>query len=98
CIRALICIRWHTYRSRDRGADAEQPLIEEPEDQEPDPQQEDQQQAADFAPEETDPSEEGVDWNLIALDSLAALALAPTLGMEFLFYACVGGGACYHQE
>ncbi|WVZ71359.1 hypothetical protein U9M48_019952, partial [Paspalum notatum var. saurae] len=55
----------------------EQPLIEEPEDQEPDPQQEDQQQAADFAPEETDPSEEG---------------------MEFLFCACVGGGACYHQE
>ncbi|WVZ67010.1 hypothetical protein U9M48_016156 [Paspalum notatum var. saurae] len=37
-----------------------QPLIEEPEDQEPDPQQEDQQQAADFAPEETDPSEEGL--------------------------------------
>ncbi|WVZ65528.1 hypothetical protein U9M48_014876 [Paspalum notatum var. saurae] len=58
----------------------EQPLIEEPEDQEPDPQQEDQQQAADFAPEETEPSEEGVDWNLIALDSLAALTLAPTLG------------------
>ncbi|WVZ93580.1 hypothetical protein U9M48_039548, partial [Paspalum notatum var. saurae] len=36
----------------------EQPLIEEPKDSEPDPQQEDQQQAADFAPEETDPSEE----------------------------------------
>ncbi|WVZ82900.1 LOW QUALITY PROTEIN: hypothetical protein U9M48_030107 [Paspalum notatum var. saurae] len=35
----------------------EQLLIEEPEDQEPDPQQEDQQQAADFAPEETNPSE-----------------------------------------
>ncbi|WVZ71365.1 hypothetical protein U9M48_019957, partial [Paspalum notatum var. saurae] len=57
----------------------EQPLIEELEDREPDPQQQDQQQAADFAPEEIDPSEEGVDWNLIALDSLAALALAPTL-------------------
>ncbi|WVZ50128.1 hypothetical protein U9M48_001414 [Paspalum notatum var. saurae] len=76
----------------------EQPLIEEPKDQEPDPQQEEQQQAADFAPEETDPSEEGVDWNLIALDSLAATALAPTLGMEFLICACIGGGACYHQE
>ncbi|WVZ92637.1 hypothetical protein U9M48_038686 [Paspalum notatum var. saurae] len=40
----------------------EQPPIEEPEDQEPDPQQEDQQQAADFAPEETDPSEEGMEF------------------------------------
>ncbi|WVZ58101.1 hypothetical protein U9M48_008407 [Paspalum notatum var. saurae] len=77
----------------------EQPLIEEPEDQEPDPQPEEYPQAApDFAFEEANPSEEGVDWNLIALDSLAALALAPTLGMEFLFCACVGGGTCYHQE
>ncbi|WVZ77134.1 hypothetical protein U9M48_025034, partial [Paspalum notatum var. saurae] len=59
----------------------EQPLIEEPEDQEPDPQPEEYPQAApDFASEEANPSEEGVDWNLIALDSLAALALAPTLG------------------
>ncbi|WVZ89946.1 hypothetical protein U9M48_036291, partial [Paspalum notatum var. saurae] len=58
----------------------EQPLIEEPEDQEPDPQPEEYPQAApDFASEEANPSEEGVDWNLIALDSLAALALAPTL-------------------
>ncbi|WVZ52482.1 hypothetical protein U9M48_003536, partial [Paspalum notatum var. saurae] len=40
----------------------EQLLIEEPEDQEPDPKQEDQQQAADFAPEETDPSEEGMEF------------------------------------
>ncbi|WVZ76028.1 hypothetical protein U9M48_024033, partial [Paspalum notatum var. saurae] len=61
----------------------EQPLVEEPEDQEPDPQQEDQQQAADFAPEETDLSEE-------AKDQLTS--------MEFLFCACVGGGTCYHQE
>ncbi|WVZ90043.1 hypothetical protein U9M48_036376 [Paspalum notatum var. saurae] len=58
----------------------EQPLIEEPEDQEPDSQPEEYPQAApDFASEEANPSEEGVDWNLIALDSLAALALAPTL-------------------
>ncbi|WVZ85957.1 hypothetical protein U9M48_032812 [Paspalum notatum var. saurae] len=55
----------------------EQTLIEEPEDPEPYPQQEDLQQAADSAPDDTDPSEEG---------------------MEFLFCACVGGGACYHQE
>ncbi|WVZ87887.1 hypothetical protein U9M48_034462 [Paspalum notatum var. saurae] len=55
----------------------QQPLIEEPEDPEPDPPHEDQHPAADSVPEETDPSEEG---------------------MEFLFCACVGGGACYHQE
>ncbi|WVZ76288.1 hypothetical protein U9M48_043117, partial [Paspalum notatum var. saurae] len=55
----------------------EQPLVEEPEDPEPYPQQEDLQQAADSAPDDTNPSEEG---------------------MEFLFCACVGGGACYHQE
>ncbi|WVZ95416.1 hypothetical protein U9M48_041184 [Paspalum notatum var. saurae] len=54
-----------------------QPLIEEPEDPEPYPQQEDLRQAADSAPDDTDPSEEV---------------------MEFLFCACVGGGACYHQE
>ncbi|WVZ73673.1 hypothetical protein U9M48_021955 [Paspalum notatum var. saurae] len=53
------------------------PPIEEPEDPEPYPQQEDLQQAADSAPDDTDPSEEGI---------------------EFLFCACVGGGACYHQE
>ncbi|WVZ61209.1 hypothetical protein U9M48_011120 [Paspalum notatum var. saurae] len=46
----------------------EQPLIEEPEDPEPYPQQEDLQQAADSAPDDTDPSEEGVDGNPIALD------------------------------
>ncbi|WVZ48581.1 hypothetical protein U9M48_000002, partial [Paspalum notatum var. saurae] len=76
----------------------EQPLIEEPEDPEPYPQQEDLQQAADSAPDDTGPSEEGIVWNLIALEPLAVLALAPILGMEFLFCACVGGGACYHQE
>ncbi|WVZ75730.1 hypothetical protein U9M48_023763, partial [Paspalum notatum var. saurae] len=53
----------------------EQPLIEEPEDPEPYPRQEDLRRAADSAPDDTDPSEEG---------------------MEFLFCACVGGGACYH--
>ncbi|WVZ51673.1 hypothetical protein U9M48_002789 [Paspalum notatum var. saurae] len=67
----------------------EQPLIEEPEDPEPYPQQEDLQQATDSAPDDTNPSEE---------EPLAVLALAPILGMEFLFCACVGGGACYHQE
>ncbi|WVZ83982.1 hypothetical protein U9M48_031068, partial [Paspalum notatum var. saurae] len=76
----------------------EQPLIEEPEDPEPYPQQEDLQQAADSAPDDTNPSEEGIVWNLIALEPLAVLALAPILGTEFLFCACVGGGACYHQE
>ncbi|WVZ83835.1 hypothetical protein U9M48_030933, partial [Paspalum notatum var. saurae] len=55
----------------------EQPPVEEPEDPEPYPQQEDLRQAADSAPDDTNPSEEG---------------------MEFLFCACVGGGACYHQE
>ncbi|WVZ83506.1 hypothetical protein U9M48_030648 [Paspalum notatum var. saurae] len=51
----------------------EQPLIEEPKDQEPNPQPEDLQQAADFAPDDTDLSEE---------ESLAALALAPTLAKD----------------
>ncbi|WVZ76146.1 hypothetical protein U9M48_024144 [Paspalum notatum var. saurae] len=47
----------------------EQPLIEEPQDQEPDPQPKEYPQAApDFASEEANPSEEGVDWNPIALD------------------------------
>ncbi|WVZ71102.1 hypothetical protein U9M48_019723 [Paspalum notatum var. saurae] len=40
----------------------EQPLIEEPEDPEPYPQQEDLQQAADSAPDDTDPSEEGMEF------------------------------------
>jgi len=78
----------------------EQPLVEEPEDPEPYPQQEDLQQAADSAPDDTNPSEEGRQalhspsriiiydyayalgfvWNLIALEPLAVLALAPILG------------------
>ncbi|WVZ56540.1 hypothetical protein U9M48_007051 [Paspalum notatum var. saurae] len=40
----------------------EQPLIEEPEDPEPYPQQEDLQQAADSAPDDTNPSEEGMEF------------------------------------
>ncbi|WVZ66247.1 hypothetical protein U9M48_015498 [Paspalum notatum var. saurae] len=40
----------------------EQPLVEEPEDPEPYPQQEDLQQAADSAPDDTNPSEEGMEF------------------------------------
>ncbi|WVZ59527.1 hypothetical protein U9M48_009653, partial [Paspalum notatum var. saurae] len=40
----------------------EQPLVEKPEDPEPYPQQEDLQQAADSAPDDTNPSEEGMEF------------------------------------
>ncbi|WVZ83631.1 hypothetical protein U9M48_030759, partial [Paspalum notatum var. saurae] len=60
-----------------RSETQEQPPIEEPEDPEPYPQRRGSPAAADSAPDDTNPSEEG---------------------MEFLFCACVGGGACYHQE
>ncbi|WVZ58714.1 hypothetical protein U9M48_008954, partial [Paspalum notatum var. saurae] len=64
--------------SRERRATTqEQPLVEEPEDPEPYPQQEDLRQAADSAPDDTNPSEEGFVWNPIALEPLAVLALAP---------------------
>ncbi|WVZ84220.1 hypothetical protein U9M48_031274 [Paspalum notatum var. saurae] len=54
------------------------PVIEEPRRPGTELQQEEYPQAApDFTADDTDPSEEG---------------------MEFLFCACVGGGACYHQE
>ncbi|WVZ50286.1 hypothetical protein U9M48_001555 [Paspalum notatum var. saurae] len=57
------------------------PVIEEPEDPEPELQQEEYPQAApDFTADDTDPSEEGIVWNLIALEPLAALALAPIIG------------------
>ncbi|WVZ54714.1 hypothetical protein U9M48_005472 [Paspalum notatum var. saurae] len=52
----------------------EQPLLEEPEDQEPDLQQEDQQQAADFAPEETDPSEEGMEFLFVLVSEEGLLS------------------------
>ncbi|WVZ69346.1 hypothetical protein U9M48_018145 [Paspalum notatum var. saurae] len=47
------------FVSRERRADAEQPLREDPE---PYPQQEDLRQAADSAPDDTDPSEEGMEF------------------------------------
>ncbi|WVZ62875.1 hypothetical protein U9M48_012567 [Paspalum notatum var. saurae] len=40
----------------------EQPPVEEPEDPQPYPQQEDLQPAADSAPDDTDPSEEGMEF------------------------------------
>ncbi|WVZ53039.1 hypothetical protein U9M48_004030 [Paspalum notatum var. saurae] len=60
-----------------RSGREERPAIEEPEDRSRIRKEEDLRQAADSAPDDTNPSEEG---------------------MEFLFCACVGGGACYHQE
>ncbi|WVZ51764.1 hypothetical protein U9M48_002875 [Paspalum notatum var. saurae] len=50
------------FVSRERRADAEQPPVEEPEDPEPYPQQEDLRQAADSAPDDTNPSEEGMEF------------------------------------
>ncbi|WVZ74843.1 hypothetical protein U9M48_022968, partial [Paspalum notatum var. saurae] len=53
----------------------EQPLVEEPEDPEPYPQQEDLQQAADSAPDDTNPSEEGMEF----LSSRPVLAGEPVI-------------------
>ena len=56
------CTHLHNDIHIDHGIEEqtqEQPLIEEPEDPEPYPQQEDLQQAADSAPDDTNPSEEG---------------------------------------
>ncbi|WVZ72866.1 hypothetical protein U9M48_021259 [Paspalum notatum var. saurae] len=77
----------------------EQALIEEPEDPEPYPQQEDLQQAADSAPDDTDPSEEGMEFlfcacGLVIIRSKKRVELAnevTSVGM-MLLYSCKSFG------
>ncbi|WVZ97986.1 hypothetical protein U9M48_043481 [Paspalum notatum var. saurae] len=73
----------------------EQPLIEEPEDQEPDPQSEEYPQAApDFASEEANPSEEGMEFlfcacGLVIIRSKKRVDLAnevTSVGMMLLYF------------